>query len=240
MPRYLDPKNDLIFYCIFGKQPHLAISCINELTPLAVETAELIHWAEVPHNPGKFDTMIGFKCSDNFSNQFFVDMQMQWVIPFIGRIAFINGNAYARQSYRKREYETNLEQTVYTLAFLNQIFDHQTEQFYHHYPTVFCKESGEAIPGYEIFMIELPKVKPENKSPWLRFLTEMSEETRELPPEILENEHIRQAAEICESCRFSQAEFYQYHDHWLNIWEKRETFSKLTNLTQEQITQISK
>jgi len=241
MASYLDPKNDFIFYHIFGKHPHLAISYLNELMPFAVETAEFIPWTEVPHNPGRLDTNINFKCSNNLSNhQFFVDMQVQWVIPFRGRIVFINGNAYARKQYRKLAYQTNLSQPVYTLAILTEIFDHQSERFFHHYPTVYCEDNGEAIPGYEIIMIELPKFrpeKPENKSLWLRFLNETGN-TQELPPEIMENEYTRRAAEICEESRFTEAQIDGYDNYWWGILEQMEIYSKLARLTQEQIKQL--
>ena len=49
---------------------------------------------------------------------------------------------------------------------------------------------------------------------WLNFLNILNENTRELPPEMLENEFIRKAAELCERGAFTPEELEAYDKYW--------------------------
>jgi hypothetical protein len=55
---------------------------------------------------------------------------------------------------------------------------------------------------------------------WLRFLKEVNENMRELPPEMRENKFISKAAEICESGTFSPEELAAYDKYWDNPYRK--------------------
>jgi hypothetical protein len=54
MARYLDPKNDLTFKRIFGEHPHLLISFLNALLPLApnrlIKSIEYLSPEQAPEN----------------------------------------------------------------------------------------------------------------------------------------------------------------------------------------------
>jgi len=95
-----------------------------------------------------------------------------------------------------------LMQPVYSLNFINDIFEKSPEmqdEYYHHYKIVNIKNTEKQIKGLEFVFIELPKFKPQNRSEkklhelWLRFLTEIDESTREAPQELLENSDTREA-----------------------------------------------
>jgi predicted transposase YdaD len=49
---------------------------------------------------------------------------------------------------------------------------------------------------------------------WLRFLKEVGENMKSLPPEMQENEDIRQAAELCEEGAFTDIELAAYEKYW--------------------------
>ena len=49
---------------------------------------------------------------------------------------------------------------------------------------------------------------------WLRFLKEVGEDMRSLPPEMQEDEDIRQAAEICEIGAFTPEDLAAYEKYW--------------------------
>jgi hypothetical protein len=75
----------------------------------------------------------------------------------------------------------------------------------------------------DFLMIELPKFKPEKWADrrmavlWLRFLREMEDETTFVSDELLEDEHIRQAVDMCEEAAFTDAERAAYDLYWENI-----------------------
>jgi len=223
MARYLDPKNDLTFKRIFGEHPDLLINFLNAVMPfepdrLIVEV-EYLPADMPPETPTKKYSIVDVRCRDNYKRQFIVEMQMFWNEAFYNRIVFNAGKAYVRQLDSREDY--HLLQPVYTLAILNQNFDRKTERFYHHYQIVNRENTDEIIPGLEFILVELTdKFRPETMNDrklmvlWLRFLDEVGESMRNLPPEMQENEFIRQAAELCEVGAFTPEELATYDKYW--------------------------
>jgi predicted transposase/invertase (TIGR01784 family) len=229
MARYLDPKNDLIFKLIFGEHPDLLISFLNALMPFEpnrhIVSLEYLSPELVPDTPGKKDSIVDVRCKDNYERHFIIEMQIYWYEAFYNRVIFNAGKAYVRQLNRREQY--HLLQPVYTLAILDQNFDHKTEQFYHHYQIVNRENTEEIIPGLEFVLIELQKFKPEAIAGkklavlWLRFLKEVGEELRRLPPELEENELIRKASDICEDAAFTPEVVDLYDRYWDGIrWKQ--------------------
>ena len=68
--------------------------------------------------------------------------------------------------------------------------------------------------------VELPKFKPRNIMEkkmavlWLRFLTEINEDTLEAPAELLENDDIRKALSIIEKSAMTEGQLYAYERFW--------------------------
>ena len=52
---------------------------------------------------------------------------------------------------------------------------------------------------------------------WLRFLTEINDETREVPAELLENAEVSEALEIVERAAFDDGEMRAYDKFWDNV-----------------------
>jgi len=222
MARYLDPKNDLIFKRIFGEHPHLLISFLNAIMPFDkgryIEEINYLPGEQVPHSKGKKNSIVDVKCIDNEKNQFIVEMQMVWSEAFNNRMVFNAGKAYVKQLNKKEEYD--LLKPVYSLAIINDIFDHKTKNFYHHYQIVNKENTDEIIRGLEFVLVELPKLYLKSWEDrklavlWLRFLSEVDEDMRSLPPELEENEDIRQAAELCQEAAFTPEELAVYENYW--------------------------
>ena len=222
MSRYLDPKADLTFKRIFGEHPELLINFLNAMMPFEPgrHIVELTYLPaeQVPDNPGKKNSIVDVKCKDNYQRQFIVEMQMDWDEIFMNRIVFNASKAYVRQLDRSENY--HLLQPVYTLAILNENFDHKTSEFYHHFQIVNRGNTDEIIPGLEFILVELPKIYLDNRSDrkmavlWLRFLKEVGEDMKILPPEMQAHEHIRQAVELCEEGAFTEGELEAYDRYW--------------------------
>ena len=222
MAHYLDPKNDLIFKRIFGEHPKLLLSFLNAIMPLKqgrhIEKIEYLPNEQVPHSKNKKNSIVDVKCIDNKKNQFIVEMQMFWSEAFNNRMVFNAGKAYVKQLDKNEAYD--LLKPVYTLAIINDTFDHETDNFYHHYQIVNRENTEEVIRGLEFVLVELPKFSPQNWEDrklavlWLRFLNEVNENLKSLPPELEENEDIKQAADLCQEAAFTPEELALYDATW--------------------------
>ena len=222
MAHYLDPKNDLVFKRIFGEHPHLLISFLNALMPLSagqeIISIEYLPSELVPDNPAKRDSIVDVRCIDNFSRQFIVEMQMYWSPAFGGRMLFNASKAFSRQIEKGDDYK--LLQPVYGLGIINDVFDRETDKYYHHYQIVNRENTDEIIKGLEFVILELPKFVPQTimekqmTALWLRFLKEIKTHTSDIPEELMANKDICEALQICEVSGFTEDELAAYERYW--------------------------
>ena len=220
--RYLDPKADLTFKKVFGEHPDLVISFLNALLPFESEEEE-ITWVEylnpelVPMNPLRKDSIVDVRCRDRAGRQFIVEMQMMWTSAYKQRVLFNASKAYVSQLDRGGNYD--LLQPVYSLNLVNDTFS-ESEAYYHDYRIVEVAETKEVIEGLRFIFIELPKFTPKNYGDkkmqvlWLRYLTEIGEQTREAPQELLANPDINKAVTQLEESAFSSAQLLGYDKFW--------------------------
>jgi len=223
MARYLNPKTDVTFKRIFIDNPALLINFLNSVMPFEngrqILELEYLPQELAPDTPGRKFSIVDVRCKDNFERQFIVEIQLNWYDAFMKRIVFNAGKAYVRQLGKGQEY--HLLQPVYTLCLLVENFDLKTDRFYHHFQIVNRENTDEIIPGLEFVLVELTeKFRPETISDrrlmvlWLRFLKEVNEDMTSLPEEMMENEFIRLAAELCEIGAFTPEELAQYEGFW--------------------------
>ena len=220
--RYLDPKADLTFKKVFGEHPDLVISLLNALLPL--ETDEEVMEIEylpaelVPENPLRKNSIVDVRCKDKCGRQYLVEMQMVWSPEFQQRVLFNASKAYVRQVKTGEEYE--LLQPVYSLNLVNEVFEPELEGFYHYYKMVHVEHSEKVIDGLHLIFVELPKFNPRNYSEkkmqvlCLRYLTEINEQTREIPAELMENPEIKKAVSVLEESAFTDAQLLGYEKFW--------------------------
>ena len=94
------------------------------------------------------------------------------------------------------------------------------EGFYHYYKMVHVEHSEKVIDGLHLIFVELPKFNPCNYSEkkmqvlWLRYLTEINEQTREIPAELMENPEIKKAVSVLEESAFTDAQLLGYEKFW--------------------------
>ena len=230
MGKYLDPRADLTFKKIFGEHKHLVISLLNALLPLKdderVESIEYWPAEKVPDRPqAEKDSIVDVCCKDNKNREFIVEMQMTWTDSFKKRVLLNASKAYVAQSKKGDDYE--LLQPVYALNFVNENFMNDVDEYYHYYHLVHDKYTDKVIDGLHLIFVELKKFKPQSFSEkkmqvlWLRFLTEINDETREAPAELLENAEVSEALEIVERAAFDDAEMRAYDKFWDTIASRK-------------------
>lgn len=221
--RYLDPKNDLIFKKVFGQHPHLLISFLNALLPLEspIVSVEYLPHELAPEIPVLKHSIVDVRCKDQNGRHFIVEMQMLWTPSFKSRVLFNASKVYISQLDRGRDY--NVLHPVYALSLVNEIFEKDTDDFYHHYSIVHTQFPDRRLEGLEFVFVELPKFKPQNLSDkkmqvlWLRYLTEIQDNSEVVAPELLENSVINEAVTYLQESAFSKAELAGYDRYWDSI-----------------------
>ena len=223
MGKYLDPRADLTFKKVFGEHKNLVISLLNAMLPLGddehVDSIEYWPAEKVPdRTQAEKDSIVDVCCKDNKNREFIVEMQMTWTESFKKRVLFNASKAYVAQSKKGDDYV--LLQPVYALNFVNAEFLKDVDDYYHYYHLVHDKLTDKVIDGLHLIFVELPKFKPQTISEkkmqvlWLRFLTEINDETREAPDELLENDEVSEALEIVERAAFDDGEMRAYDKFW--------------------------
>ena len=231
MAHYLDPKNDLTFKRVFGEHKHLCMSLINSMLPLEnpiesieYQTSELIpELTDILRN-----TIVDVRCTDSVGRQFIVEMQLFWSESFKSRVLLNASKAYIMQLDKAEKIK--LLQPVYALNFVNETFEKSPDmehEYYHHYKIVNIRNTEKQIKGLEFLFIELPKFKPQNRAEqrlhelWLRFLTEINENTVEIPAELLKHELIREAVGYMERAAYSKEQLQTYDKLKINMLTER-------------------
>jgi len=220
--RYLDPKNDLVFKKVFSR-PRLLKSFLNALLPLAapVESLEYLPAELVPEIPGMKHSIVDVRCVDSRGRQFIVEMQLFWTDSFKRRVLFNASKAFVRQADRAAKY-TAL-QPVFSLNLVNQIFERDSPDFYHHYAIVEMEHSHRQMEGLEFVFVELPKFEPEAiasdrmRKLWLRFMTETGGDTAAAAAELMDEPATREALECVAESAFSREELETYDRYWDSI-----------------------
>ena len=219
--KYLDPKNDLLFKKVFGTHKNLCISLLNSLMKfdenskiieIEYDTNELL-----PEIPAFKDTIVDVRCKDETGRQFIIEMQMNWTKDFQQRVLLNASKAYIQPLKKGQEF--NLLLPVYSLNLVNDTFDDDPEmadEYYHQFKIVNIKNTNKQIKGLEFVFVELPKYKPKSKDEldyfnlWLRFLTEIDRNSKEISADFLNNEVLREAVECVAESALTPEELEAY------------------------------
>jgi len=221
--KYLNPKADLTFKLVFGQHKDLAMSFLNALLPLAedapITSIEYEPTEMVPERESGKNSIVDVHCTDASGRRFIVEMQMSWHEEFKKRI-IMNASKAVMKQVSTAELFTKI-QPVYSLNLLNdKRFQPDTDDFYHDYAILNVDHPERSLDYLRFVFVELPKFKPRNVLEkkmavlWLRFLTEINENTDEVPAELLENEQIRKALSIVEKSAMTESQLYRYERFW--------------------------
>ncbi len=230
--RYLDPKADLTFKKVFGEHPDLVVSLLNALLPFkneneTITSVEYLPAELVPENPLRKNSIVDVRCKDLNGRQFIVEMQMVWSQEFMQRVMFNSAKAYVRQLDRNESY--HLLEPVYSLNLVNDVFEKDIPEYYHYYRMVHEQYTDRVIDGLHLIFVELPKFHPHTLSEkkmqvlWLRYLTEIRENTQNIPQEMLDTPEINKALAVLEESTYTDEQLYGYDKFW-DIIRTEKTF----------------
>ena len=223
--KYLDPKADLTFKKIFGNHPKRLISLLNALLPLSeeeqIQEIKYLPTELVPENNSYRYAIANILCTDAKSNKFCVVIRMEWSNFFEHRVQFIASELYVNPAIKQVKYFA--QYPTYSLNLINDTYKYNTPDFIHNYHVVYDKDTHKVIEDLHFTFIELPKFTPhsiDNKRMmvlWLRFLTEINEETKEVPADLLDEPEIGQAIKELEVFDFTEVELRVYDKFWDSV-----------------------
>ena len=231
MAKYLNPKVDLTFKKIFGEHPNLVKSLLNALLPMPegmeIVKVEYLTSENVPENPAKKYSIVDVRCTDNHGRGFIVEMQSYWNKEFFSRTLFNAASMYTKQLAKGNPFERLKE--VYALALVNdEAFNYDGDSGYMQEFYITNKKHPEDIHhDLSLIFVELVKYRPADrgsraiKDLWLRFLTEINEQTEKVDDVLLENPDISQALNIVERSAYTDADLYAYEDYLLEVMTQR-------------------
>lgn len=234
MPRYLDPKSDLVFKKVFGQHPKILKSFLNAILPLPkdclIEDLEYLSSENVPEIEGMKHTIVDVRCYDNHGRHFIVEMQLQWAGYFIKRMVFNTAATYVRQFSRGEKYESL--SPVYGLALIDATFTDE-EEWFHHYQL--CDKKNTTLEDLQLVLIELPKFKPESIAEkrlailWFRFFREINEKTQQVDESLLKEASIKEALKLVEISAYTHEELIAYDKSWDAISSEKTLMSDRYN-----------
>ena len=231
--KYLNPKADLTFMLLFGENPDLVKSLLNALLPLEpgheIERVEYTTPEMIPENPGKKNSIVDVRCHENNGREFIVEMQLYWSDEFRQRVMLNASKAVVKQAGTGEDY--SLIQPVYSLNLVNEGLNLGDsvgpEEYYHHYAVVNVEHTDRILEGFHFVFIDLKKFTPKTIAEkkmavlWLRFLTEIDEQTQQVPEELLENPDTRKALQILEKSAYNDSQLQAYSDFWMALVDER-------------------
>ena len=235
MARYLDPKTDLTFKKVFGQHKNLVKSLLNALLPLpkgmTIEEVEYASSETIPETEAKKYSIVDVRCTDNRGRQFLVEMQSFWKTFYFERTLFSAAAAFHNQLVKGASFGDLRD--VYALTLVNdKAFSYrpsqgEDEEYMQEFYITNKNHQDDVRTNISLIFIELPKYKPANKGEkamkdlWLKFLTQIDEETDDVEPELLENEEISEALQLVRESAFTPGEMEAYRTYWLNVSTER-------------------
>lgn len=223
MPRYLDPKADIVFKKIFGDHPNLLKSFLNAVLPLepghSIIDLEYLSAEQIPQIPTFKRTIADVRCKDERGRVFIVEMQISWTDSFKQRLLFGASQAIVKQLEQGQAY--TLLQPVYGLGIIAEIYEKESPTWYHHYRLVKTADAThDVIEHLQLVFIELPKFPVHSSEEkklrllWLRFLREIGEKTQVVDQALLDVPEISKAISLAEEAAYTPKELSAYEAYW--------------------------
>lgn len=202
------------------------------------KTVSYLSPENIPENPGKKYSIVDVYCVDNYDRHFIVEMQSIWNTEFFQRTLFNATSMYSKQLGKGKAFgELN---DVYALCLVNdeKAFPEYSNEYIQEYYLTNKNHKSDIHTDLSMVFVVLPNFKPENRAVkvmhnlWLKFLTEIDENTDDADPELLANKETSEALEIVRRSAFTEGELLAYDLYWLNV------SAAATGLTSEEIEKL--
>ena len=235
MAKYLDPKADLTFKKVFGEHKNLVLSLLNSLLPMPagmeIESVEYVSPEVHTGNLVRKHSIVDVKCLDNRGRYFFVEMQNYWTKSFFQRSLYNALSGYGSQLSRGESFSEL--KSVYALSLVNDRIaglSVSDASYIHEYYLINKADHTDVHDDVGLVFVELPRFKPSNRAEdklkdlWLKFLTEIDEDTVSVDSDLLSNPLTSQALTIVEEAAYTSVDMEAYRKYWLDISTERSAY----------------
>lgn len=216
--KFLDPKNDLVIQKIFSTHPEYCLSLINSLLP---RNGQVQLTSVVPTDwPGSVpvfkNPVLLLDGIDNQGTPCRIVFQMMWTDGFLQSVLLSKNIALIRN--HEEFQDLKFDRKVYAIALVNDVFEHGSKLYYHHFDTVEDAQMRTEIPNLEFIFVELPKFSnrineiKDKQMYWLSMFTEVKEGDHQIPDLLREDPQVSAAAELCREGVYSSAELLEYQN----------------------------
>ncbi len=243
MAKYLNPKADLTFKKVFGEHKNLVISLLNSLLPLpegmTIESVEYLSGENHHGTSDKKYSIVDVKCVDNYGRTFVVEMQNYWTTAFFSRTLYNAVLTYSNQLKKGQSFDKLKD--VYALSLVNEseikCSKANADDYIHEYYLTNQKNSEDVHKDISLIFVELQKYKTLGKplmnravgkiaDLWMKFLTEIDDDTVDVDPELLSSPETAEALEIVETAGYTPEELEAYNKYWLDISTERSALAE--------------
>lgn len=243
MAKYLNPKADLTFKKVFGEHKNLVISLLNSLLPLpegmTIESVEYLSGENHHGTSDKKYSIVDVKCVDNYGRTFVVEMQNYWTTAFFSRTLYNAVLTYSNQLKKGQSFDKLKD--VYALSLVNEseikCSKENADDYIHEYYLTNQKNSEDVHKDISLIFVELQKYKTLGKplmnravgkiaDLWMKFLTEIDDDTVDVDPELLSSPETAEALEIVETAGYTPEELEAYNKYWLDISTERSALAE--------------
>ncbi len=243
MAKYLNPKADLTFKKVFGEHKNLVISLLNSLLPLpegmTIETVEYLSGENHHGTSDKKYSIVDVKCVDNYGRTFVVEMQNYWTTAFFSRTLYNAVLTYSNQLKKGQSFDKLKD--VYALSLVNEseikCSKENADDYIHEYYLTNQRNLNDVHKDISLIFVELQKYKTLGKpfvnkavgkiaDLWMKFLTEIDDDTVDVDPELLSSPETAEALEIVETAGYTPEELEAYNKYWLDISTERSALAE--------------
>jgi len=237
MSKYLNPKVDLTFKKVFGQHDNLVRSLLNAFLPLPegtyISEVSYLTPEQIPDNPAKKYSIVDVKCKDNKGRIFIVEMQTYWNNAFFVRTLYNTAKAFSSQLEKAQSFRDL--KSVYALSIVDDLafpdYSH-LDEYVQEYYLINRNHTGEVRDDIALIFVELPKYKPVDRGQralrdlWMKYFTEIDEETLEADPDLLDHPDTSEALEIVKRSAYTDAELAAYEKSRLDEITERSAINE--------------
>jgi len=199
---------------------------------MEIKTVEYLSPENVPENPGKKYSIVDVYCTDNYGRHFIVEMQSYWNTKFFSRTLFNAASMYPKQLEKGKAFGELKD--VYALCLVNDVkaFPEYGVEYMQEYYITNKNHTSDIRTDLSLVFIILPNFNPHNHvekimhNLWLKFLTEIDENTEDADPELLANEETKEALDIVRRSAFTDGEMLAYRQYWLDISTEKSSLER--------------
>jgi len=155
---------------------------------------------------------------------------MYWTNAFKKRALLNTCKAYSYPAEKGIKYSEL--KPVYTLSLVNDIAFQDLDDCYHVYTLTNQKFPDYKIDDVMMVFVELPKFTPQSFSDqkmrclWMKFLTEINEQTQEIDNELLEDSNVSKAIELVKESAYTEAELEAIDRYWDAVSREKTALSE--------------